>query len=70
MKCMYCQGKMQRGTAPFHVDRKNIHISFDSVPAWVCAQCGEVYFEETEVNAIQDIIRAIDEQKGKLALTA
>ena len=30
------------------------------------AQCGEVYFE-TEVNAVQDIIRAVDEQTGKLA---
>jgi len=41
---MYCQGKMVRGHAPFHIDRENIHVSFDNVPAWVCTQCGEVYF--------------------------
>ncbi|OGT74757.1 MAG: hypothetical protein A3I78_06020 [Gammaproteobacteria bacterium RIFCSPLOWO2_02_FULL_56_15] len=70
MKCMYCQGEMTRGNAPFHIDRKDIHLSLDSVPAWVCTQCGEVYFEETEVNAVQDIIRAVDEQTGKLARTA
>ena len=70
MKCMYCQGKMARGTAPFHIDRKDVHVSLDSVPAWVCTQCGEVYFEEAEVNAVQDIIRAVDEQTGKLARTA
>jgi len=70
MKCMYCQGEMTRGNAPFHIDRKDIHLSQDSVPAWVCTQCGEVYFEETEVNAVQDIIRAVDEQTGKLARTA
>ena len=70
MKCMYCQGEMARGTAPFHIDRKDVHVSLDSVPAWVCTQCGEVYFEETEVNAVQDIIRAVDEQTGKLARTA
>ena len=52
MKCMYCQGEMARGNAPFHIDRKDIHLSLDSVPAWVCTQCGEVYFEETEVNAV------------------
>jgi YgiT-type zinc finger domain-containing protein len=67
---MYCQGEMARGTAPFHIDRKDIHVSLDSVPEWVCMQCGEVYFEEAEVNAVQDIIRAIDEQTGKLARTA
>ena len=70
MKCMYCQGEMTRGNAPFHIDRKDIHLSLDSVPAWVCTQCGEVYFEETEVNAVQDIIRAVDKQAGKLARTA
>ncbi len=70
MKCMYCQGEMTRGNAPFHIDRKDVHISLDSVPAWVCTQCGEVYFEETEVDAVQDIIRAVDEQTGKLARTA
>jgi YgiT-type zinc finger domain-containing protein len=67
---MYCQGEMARGTAPFHIDRKDVHVSLDSVPAWVCTQCGEVYFEEAEVNAVQDIIRAVDEQTGKLARTA
>ncbi|OIP88194.1 MAG: hypothetical protein AUK24_08475 [Syntrophaceae bacterium CG2_30_49_12] len=70
MKCMYCQGEMARGTAPFHIDRKDVHVSLDSVPAWVCTQCGEVYFEEAEVNAVQNIIRAVDEQTGKLARTA
>lgn len=70
MKCMYCRGKMVRGSAPFHIDRKDVHIRFDNVPAWVCTQCGEVYFEETEVNAVQEIIRAVDEQTDKLVRTA
>ncbi len=70
MKCMYCQGEMVRGSAPFHIDRKNIHISLDNIPAWVCTQCGEVYFEEAEVSAIQGVIRAVDEQAEKLARMA
>ena len=70
MKCMYCRGKMVRGRAPFHIDRKDVHVSLDHVPAWVCSQCGEIYFEEAEVNAVQDIIRALDEQADELARTA
>ena len=70
MKCMHCQGEMVRGSAPFHIDRKNIHISLDNIPAWVCTQCGEAYFEEAEVNAVQGVIRAVDEQAEKLAHTA
>jgi YgiT-type zinc finger domain-containing protein len=67
---MYCQGQMVRGTAPFHIDRKGYHLLFDRIPAWVCSQCGEVYFEEVEVDSIQAVIRAVDEQVEKLAVPA
>ena len=40
-----------------------------NVPAWVCRQCGEPYFEEGEVDSIQAIIRAVDEQAEKLSAT-
>jgi len=69
MKCMYYQGEMERGTAPFHIDRKGIHLSLDDVPPWVCKQYGEPYFEETEVDSIQAIIQAVDQQAEKLAKT-
>lgn len=70
MRCMYCQGQMERSTAPFHLDRKDYHLLFDRIPAWVCSQCGEVYFEEVEVDALQAVIRAVDEQVEKLAVPA
>jgi YgiT-type zinc finger domain-containing protein len=70
MKCTYCQSKMERGTAPFHIDRKGYHLLLDAVPAWVCSQCGEAYFEEAEVDAIQAVIRSVDSQTEKLATTA
>lgn len=70
MKCMHCQGKMERGTAPFHVDRKGYHLVLDAVPAWVCAQCGEAFFDESEVDAIQKVIRSLDKQAQKIAVTA
>ena len=66
MKCIYCQGEMERGTAPFYVDRKGYHLVLDAVPAWVCTQCGEVYFEEAEVNAIQEVMRLLDERTEQL----
>lgn len=70
MKCTYCQGKMERGTAPFHVDRKGYHLQLDKIPTWVCSQCVEVYFEEEEVESLQSVIRAVDEQMEKLAVPA
>jgi YgiT-type zinc finger domain-containing protein len=69
MKCMHCQGEMKRSTAPFHIDRKGVHLSLDDVPAWVCKQCGEAYFEESEVDSIQAITQAVEQQAQKLAKT-
>lgn len=70
MKCMHCQGQMKKGSAPFHVDRREYHLTLDAVPAWVCQQCGEVYFEEPEVDSIQDIIRAVEDRAKKLSVAA
>ncbi len=66
MKCIHCRGEMNRSTAPFHIDRKGYHLTLDAVPAWVCSQCGEAYFEEAEVEAVQDVIRALDLQAEKV----
>jgi len=57
---------MKRKTAPFQIDKKGYHLMFDAVPAWVCSQCGEAYFEESEVNSIQAVLKILDEQAGKL----
>ena len=70
MKCLYCQGTMERGTAPFHIDRKGYHLILDTIPAWVCAQCGEAYFEEAAVEAIQQVIHAVDKYTESLVLSA
>ena len=69
MKCLYCQGTMARETVPFHIDRKGYHLILDTIPAWVCAQCGEAYFEEAAVEAIQQVLQAVDMHTEKLILT-
>jgi YgiT-type zinc finger domain-containing protein len=63
---------MKKGTVPFHTDRCGVHVSFDEIPAWVCSQCRESYFEENEngVDAMQALIKAIEEQTQKFAKTA
>ena len=67
MECVHCKGQMVRALSPFSLDRKGYHISWDAIPAWVCTQCGEPYFEEREVNAIQKAIRSLDEQTEGLS---
>ena len=66
MNCIHCHGHMKRSHAPFHVDRNSYHLMLDTVPAWVCDQCGEAYFEEREVAAIQSAIKGLDQQAQQL----
>jgi uncharacterized protein with PIN domain len=38
----------------------------DRVPAWVCEQCGEAYFEEKEVDTIQELIHSVEQKAEEL----
>jgi YgiT-type zinc finger domain-containing protein len=43
--CEFCDGKVEQRViqARFHFKGHTIYI--DGVPAWVCAKCGEQYFD-------------------------
>ncbi len=70
MECMHCKGELKRGTAKFSIDRNGYHIAVDDVPAWICSQCGEAMFDETEVAALQDMIRELDERARQIRVSA
>ncbi len=60
MKCHYCGGEMKKGETTYTINKKGYHLLVDQIPAWICSQCGEVYFEGEEVDAIQEIVKNID----------
>ena len=66
MECLHCKGWMERKTAPFSLDRKGYHVSWDAIPAWVCTQCGEPYFEAKEVELIQKALTALEREGAAL----
>lgn len=68
MKCMYCQGTMKKTTAPFSISRKGYHVHWDAVPAYVCSQCGEPYFEADEVDKIQSALSALEQKSSGLIM--
>jgi YgiT-type zinc finger domain-containing protein len=70
MRCTLCRGKMTRGFAPFHIDRKGYHLSIDAVPARVCSQCGDPYFEEREVETIQQLLTQLDQHTARMTPAA
>jgi YgiT-type zinc finger domain-containing protein len=70
MKCIHCQGKLRKGSAPLDIDRHGYHLRLDRIPAWVCTQCGEPCFEESAVDSIQKFIQSVDKQADRLLATA
>ena len=70
MECPYCKGKLFRDSAPFSVDRNGYPIAWESIPAWVCTQCGEALFEEKEVGHIQKALQQIDYETAALTSRA
>jgi len=57
---------MARGAAPVHIDREARHVTLDRVPAWVCYQCDEAYFEEGEVKKIQEVIQSVEKKAAEI----
>lgn len=56
---------MVRGKTNYTLSRQGYHLLIDEVPAWICQQCGEVYFEGAEVDVIQDLVKILDSKIGK-----
>jgi YgiT-type zinc finger domain-containing protein len=70
MKDIHCQAEMKNGVAPFHLGRNGYHLVLDGIAAWICSQCGEVYFGETEGYSIQSSEPTVDAEVARLAAAA
>ncbi|HKV07985.1 MAG TPA: hypothetical protein VJ725_07615 [Thermoanaerobaculia bacterium] len=57
MRCLRCQGPVQKGTAPVRVERDGYRLAWESVPAWVCTRCEHAYFEPREVDTVRKALR-------------
>lgn len=68
LECYYCRGRMVKGKTTYTLNGRGYHLLVDEVPAWVCGQCGEVYFEGDEVDTIQDLVKTLDSKivEGRL----
>lgn len=70
MTCLFCSGNMERSSVSYSVDRKGYHLYIEKIPAYVCSQCGEKHFEEKEVQAIQNMINALEEKLKDILVAA
>lgn len=59
MRCLRCQGPVERGTAPVRIERNGYRLAWEEVPAWICRRCELAYFEPREVETIQQALKSM-----------
>jgi YgiT-type zinc finger domain-containing protein len=59
MKCLYCQAPVERGTTQVRVSRNGYHLSWQTLPAWVCTRCHQSYFEPREVEMVRQAVSSM-----------
>jgi YgiT-type zinc finger domain-containing protein len=59
MRCLRCQGPVERGTAPVRLEGRGYRLALEQVPAWVCTRCELAYFEPDEVQTVRQTLQAM-----------
>jgi YgiT-type zinc finger domain-containing protein len=67
---MMCKGEMEKNNVSYTIDREGYHLFIERIPAYVCIRCGERYFEESEVSAIQDMMKTFEEKLKNIVQVA
>lgn len=59
MNCFMCKGELTEKKVNYMVDLENTIIIIKGVPAKVCNQCGEQYFEDETSENIEIIVNKL-----------
>ncbi|KYF81814.1 type II toxin-antitoxin system MqsA family antitoxin [Sorangium sp. So ce134] len=69
MKCVICKsGDVQAGTTTFTVERDGRTYVLRQVPARVCTQCGEAYFEAEVTKQILEQVEQASRSGAEVAV--
>lgn len=59
MKCFMCNGDLEEKKVNYVVDLEDTIIIIKGVPAKVCSQCGEQYFDDKTSENIERIVNQL-----------
>ncbi len=72
--CSECRGPVKKRTIVQKFEKEGVKVQLSGFKAWVCTQCGEVYFEPggaqrvaQAVNSLLALALAGRQHKGKLS---
>lgn len=68
MNCFMCKGEVIEKKVNYMVDLENTIIIIKGVPAKVCTQCGEQYFEDQTSENIENIVNKLKDLSTEVTI--
>ena len=59
MRCIMCKGNTSITTHTYIQELDNCIIIIKNVPAFVCSQCGEVYYSDEIAEKLEEIVNRL-----------
>ena len=56
MQCPECRGEMKAKKATLHFERDNFYADIESVPAYLCSQCGTRLIPGVVAENVSDVV--------------
>ncbi len=64
--CPVCFGPLRLRSTVHTISRAEYHLTIYELPLWMCQSCGQALYTETQVEALQQLIRRADEAVSSL----
>ncbi|MBO4292942.1 MAG: type II toxin-antitoxin system MqsA family antitoxin [Clostridia bacterium] len=68
MNCFKCKGNLEEKNVNYMVDLEETIIIIKGVPAKVCTQCGEQYFDDETSENIEKIVDQLKELSTEVSI--
>ena len=68
MNCFVCRGDLEKRKVNYVVDLENAIIIIKKVPAKVCTQCGEQYFDDETAENIEKIVNKLKQLSTEVTI--
>lgn len=69
MKCFMCKSELIEKKVNYMVDLENTIIIIKGVPAKVCSQCKEQYFDDETSKNIENIVNKLKDLSTEITIT-
>ena len=68
MNCFMCKGNLEKKKVNYVVDLEDTIIIIKGVPAKVCAQCGEQYFDDETAKKKKKIVNQLKQLAAEVTI--